>query len=204
MPVGKSETVVGRDVDFTREEEVRGLGGWEDAVVGGVDGEEEVGNREEGRASKRRRMGGESGMSGHGEQKGEEYDETEDPAPEITSHSLSTQSQTQSQAQRYAILQSRLTSSINHRNNLRQKVLALKRLKSKLEPFEDAQTQVQPNLMWKGNKEVEAEVARMRVLLVKCREVGRRGRGGDEMQGGMGDTKVQTQTQRIESVLGLG
>lgn len=188
LPVGKSETVVGRDVDFTGAEEVRGLGRWGDVVVG----EEERDSG--GRARKRRRVGGMSDSLSHDGREHDEHDENEDSTSETTPNSSSTQSQ----PHRYQALQTRLTTSIERRNHLRQKLLALKRLKAKLEPFEDAQSQVQPNLMWKGNKKVESEIARMRVLLVKCRDVGRRVRG-EETQG-----QIQTQIQRIESVLGLG
>lgn len=125
----------------------------------------------------------------------------------------------QEQRERYTKLREALSGRVTQRDHLRKKVSALRRLKRQLEPFEDPKENVQSNLVGtSGNKEVEGEIARMRVLLVRAEGVVRerqkeRVRSDGEDDSGMqeGEEEVQQQrqqkremqVQKLEEVLGM-
>lgn len=170
LPVTKPETLVGRDVDFTREEGVQSLeAGWDGIVLAGSDSTTNTNSIHE----------------------DNEHD----------------------QRQRFTSLHKTLRARVDRRDHLRKKLRALKELRRRLEPFEKPKENIQPNLVGNGNKEIEGEVARMRVLLVRAegavrerqerRERAGRGRGSTE------DGEVQmvdggSDLKRVQDLLELG
>jgi hypothetical protein len=95
------------------------------------------------------------------------------------------------EAKRYAELVARLQSLVSQRDDAAARVARLQRMRTLLEPFDDAAGVVQENLVTR-NGEVETELQRMRMLLARVggrvsqlreREGAATGRGGDEMEG---------------------
>ncbi|RYP03723.1 hypothetical protein DL764_004947 [Monosporascus ibericus] len=70
------------------------------------------------------------------------------------------------EARRYADLATQLAALASRRRESRERVDRLRRMQALLAPFADAAQQVQPNLVTR-NGEVEKELERMRVLLVR-------------------------------------
>ncbi|RYP90061.1 hypothetical protein DL770_003841 [Monosporascus sp. CRB-9-2] len=70
------------------------------------------------------------------------------------------------EARRYADLAAQLAALASRRRDARERVDRLRRMQALLAPFADAAQQVQPNLVTR-NGEVEKELERMRVLLVR-------------------------------------
>ena len=161
LPIGRAETCVRKGVDFTehdrKEEGQGGVNGlpesWEDVLV------------EEGRARKRRRTVRNDEQE---TQPGSIDREQEGEAPEEEDEeALEQQQQDEELAQKYAQLRQRLLVQHAQRKQLQRKVAQLKKLESLLKPFEKPQENIQPNLVTRDNKALEAEMSKMRVLLAR-------------------------------------
>lgn len=168
LPITKSETLVGKDIDFTTSEGVQSLeSGWDGVVL---------------------------------------------PNPDTTAQPGKGAS---TQDQRFAALHKTLHARITRRDHLRKKARALKRLRKQLEPFENSKENIQANLVGAGNKEIEAEMARMRVLLVRAEGQIRERQeerlrllteDGERVDGveGRRQTHMRNDLDRLQSVLELG
>lgn len=153
------------------------------------------------------------GLEGGWEQVAVVVDE-QDSSTATASQQQDEQQRKETEKERYSILHEALKSRVTRRDHLRKKLSALKRLRGQLEMFEDPKENVQPNLVGfggGGNKEVESELARMRVLLVKAEGTIRenRQRGGEGQ--GQGNRGQEEQTEkgldredRLQRVLELG
>ena len=70
---------------------------------------------------------------------------------------------------RYKALHSRLTTLTERRAAAQEKLVQMKQLQQLLEPFKDAQENIQPNLVTKDG-ELSKELERMKVLLARLGE----------------------------------
>lgn len=187
LPVRKAETTVQRDVDFTESEKVLPEQ-WEDVVL-----DERPRKR---RRTEDRQREQHNGVTEAGTEKNihELYEDTDRASQ-----------QEEPQARAYAELRERLRSQNERRDELRRKLGQYKKLRGLLTPFEKPQDNIQPNLVTRDNKELEAELAKMRVLLARV------GRG---IQSQQHQTQAQhheairenvmTDAKKLEAVLGLG
>lgn len=71
------------------------------------------------------------------------------------------------EAELYDQLHARLSTQIEHRDQLRLKLVQIKKLLQLLEPFDDPKADIQPNLTTKDNTELETELSKMRILMAK-------------------------------------
>ena len=188
LPVRKAETVVKRDVDLS--EGGKGLPEiWEDVVL-----------RERPR-KKRRLQQGQDRDVGATDCDADMHESEEDTAEAGQQPG----GQDDPQARRYSELRGQLHSHAERRNELRRKLRQYKRLQGLLAPFEKPSTNIQPNLITKDNKELEAELAKMRVLLARV---------GNGIQSQPRRLRAQpdhtthqntmTDTKKLETVLELG
>jgi len=191
LPVRKAETTVKRDVDFTESgKAIPKL--WEDVVL-------DERPRKRKRTEDRQREHHDSATEAETENNMQEfYKDTERASQEE-------ESQAEPQAHAYTVLREKLHSQTERRDELRKKLGQYKKLRGLLTPFDKPQENIQPNLVTRDNKELEAELAKMRVLLARV------GRG---IQAQQHQTQAQhhdairenvmTDAKKLEAVLGLG
>lgn len=172
-------TTVKRDTDLTNGEEIQESLGeeWEDVVL---------------RPAKRRRVA---------------EDQRDQDERDVGTHENSTadnHEQDAEQAQRYRDLREKLLAQTRRREELTRKVAQYKKLQDLLRPLEKARENVQPNLVTKDNKELEGELARMRVLLARVgnaiQQAEPRGETGTSVQ----EVAAMTAEKKLEGLLALG
>ncbi|RYP67892.1 hypothetical protein DL771_007000 [Monosporascus sp. 5C6A] len=101
------------------------------------------------------------------------------------------------EARRYADLAAQLAALASRRREVRERVDRLRRMQALLAPFADAAQQVQPNLVTR-NGEVEKELERMRVLLVRV--AGRVAQLPDRSRGAEADDEAVMDAQDLDAL----
>ncbi|RYP44148.1 hypothetical protein DL768_009357 [Monosporascus sp. mg162] len=101
------------------------------------------------------------------------------------------------EARRYADLAAQLAALASRRREARERVDRLRRMQALLAPFADATQQVQPNLVTR-NGEVEKELERMRVLLVRV--TGRIAQLPDGSRGAEVDDEAMMNAQDLDAL----
>ncbi|KAK5072326.1 hypothetical protein LTR70_010443 [Exophiala xenobiotica] len=193
LPVRKAETTVKRDVDFTESGKAIPKQ-WEDVVL-----DERPRKRKRKRTEDRQREHHDSVTEAEAEKSMQgSYEDTERASQEE-------ESQAEPQARAYTALREKLHSQTERRDELRRKLGQYKKLRALLTPFDKPQESIQPNLVTRDNKELEAELAKMRVLLARV---------GKGIQAQQHQTQAQhhdairenvmTDAKKLEAVLGLG
>lgn len=107
-------------------------------------------------------------------------------------------------AQRYAVLHGKLVMQARQRDELRRKLARYKKLGELLRPLENATENVQPNLVTRHNKEIEVELARMRVLLARAGNAAQTLTNGERPRRKEEESPLETPEERLESLLALG
>ncbi|KAK5943893.1 hypothetical protein PMZ80_003174 [Knufia obscura] len=194
LPVRKAETCVKGDVDFTETGSSAGLPElWEDVVF-------------EGGSRKRRRLGSHRREQSDAEaQTPAESGAQRDDGEEVDDAVQQDGEEGDRQAQRYNDLREELQAQTVRRDKLRKRLGQYKKLQSLLTPFEKPQEDIQPNLVTRDNKELEAELAKMRVLLARVgSKIQGQQHGAQDQEGRRRNEDVMSDTTRLEAVLGLG
>jgi len=193
LPVRRAETVVKRDVDFTESEKALPER-WEDVTL---DQRPRKRRRREDRTWQQQEQNNatetESGVN------------TRQPDEEMSQANQAEGAQAEVQAREYIELREKLRSQTERRDQLRRKLSHYKRLRALLEPFDKAQENIQPNLVTKDNKELQAELAKMRVLLARVgRGIQAQQHPSREKSHDATRENTTTDAKKLETVLGLG
>lgn len=192
LPVRKAETVVKRGVDFTESEKALPER-WEDVTL-------------DERPRKRRRREDRTWQ----QQEQNDATETESgvtrqPDEEMSQTNQEEGAQADVQAHEYIELREKLRLQTERRDQLKRKLGHYERLRALLEPFDKAQENIQPNLVTKDNKELEAELAKMRVLLARVgRGIQAQQHPSREKSHDATRENIMTDAKKLEAVLGLG
>lgn len=103
-------------------------------------------------------------------------------------------------AERYAVLREKLVQASRRRDQQRKRLEGHRRLKELLEPLEDAQENVQPNLVTRDG-ELGKELDRMRVLLARL--TGKVGEVQARNKDGRSSGEVGSDKQRLQAAMDL-
>lgn len=181
LPSRKAETCVKRETDLT--DSKHGLRTipvlWEDVTLG-----------DSGRASKRRRIAERDQADSNEEDNSVNAEENDDEHID--------------DADDYEHLHVKLSTQIDRRDQLRGRLAQLKKLQALLEPFEDPIVNIQPNLITRDNKELDNELARMRILMAKVGSgLQRRTLQTDSRGSTQPNQNIQSDKERLNDLLSL-
>lgn len=193
LPVRKAETTVKKEVDFTEQASVLPES-WEDVVL-------------DARPRKRRRAEDHQTNEADGEIDTENRSDISEIDGDVDGPGQRRREQrrTDPQEHNYTDLRENLHFQITRRNELRRKLSRYKKLRTLLVSFEKPKENIQPNLVTKDNKELEAELAKMRILLARVgSKIQNQQHHVYEQHDPRTTDNVTTDAERLKAVLDLG